>query len=283
MNVALIARERNRFHQNLLARILGTNDYGVPTNADKDSKASVEIARRVLDHLHADVRIQRLPGQSSGNLFEQAVAEFVRQTFLPLKDLRPGQWDVEHVSGERSMLSRFSQYAHLDALDRAAKSNPELATALGSDYFIKPDVVVFRHPEPDDVLNAKHILVDDDVARLSPLRRANSADDVLHASISCKWTLRSDRAQNARSEGLNLVKNRKGKLPHVVVVTGEPLPARISSLALGTGELDMVYHFALPELVASVTDYEDASELLRIMIEGRRLRDITDLPLDLAL
>jgi hypothetical protein len=30
-------------------------------------------------------------------------------------------------------------------------------------------------------------------------------------------------------------------------------------------------------------DYEDAAEMLRIMIDGRRLKDISDLPLDLAI
>jgi hypothetical protein len=96
--------------------------------------------------------------------------------------------------------------------------------------------------------------------------------------------MRSDRAQNARSEALNLIRNRKGRLPHVVVVTGEPTPSRLSSLALGTGDVDCVYHFALPESVASVKeqDNEDSVELLKIMIEGNRLKDISDLPMDLA-
>ena len=96
--------------------------------------------------------------------------------------------------------------------------------------------------------------------------------------------MRSDRAQNARSEALNLIRNRKGRLPHVVVVTGEPTPSRLSSLALGTGDVDCVYHFALPELVAAVRDLDQSEsiELLQIMIEGNRLRDISDLPLDLA-
>jgi hypothetical protein len=71
----------------------------------------------------------------------------------------------------------------------------------------------------------------------------------------------------------------------VVAVTGEPLPARIASLALGTGDLDCVYHFALSELRDSVKalGYADAEETLDIMIEGDRLRDISDLPLDLAI
>lgn len=107
---------------------------------------------------------------------------------------------------------------------------------------------------------------------------------ILHASVSCKWTIRSDRAQNARSEGLNLVKNRKGRLPHIVVITAEPTPSRIASIALGTGEIDCVYHFALPELEETLAElqYDDAKELVAIMVQGKRLRDISDLPLDLA-
>ncbi|MEM6903667.1 MAG: NgoMIV family type II restriction endonuclease, partial [Pseudomonadota bacterium] len=107
----------------------------------------------------------------------------------------------------------------------------------------------------------------------------------LHASISCKWTLRSDRAQNARSEGLNLVRNRKGKLPHIAVVIGEPMPNRIASLALGTGDIDCVYHFALSELRDTLVQQsrDDALDLLDTMIEGKRLRDIADLPLDLVI
>jgi hypothetical protein len=70
-----------------------------------------------------------------------------------------------------------------------------------------------------------------------------------------------------------------------VTVTAEPLPTRLASLALGTGDLDCVYHFALPELREAVekTDSEDQLEMLLGMINGRRLRDISDLPFDLAI
>ena len=97
-------------------------------------------------------------------------------------------------------------------------------------------------------------------------------------------SLRSDRGQNARTEALNLIRNRKGRLPHVVSLTAEPLPTRIASLALGTGDLDCVYHFALPELRESIADVknEDQLDMLMILIDGRRLRDISDLPFDLA-
>ena len=70
-----------------------------------------------------------------------------------------------------------------------------------------------------------------------------------------------------------------------MAVTAEPLPTRLASLALGTGNLDCVYHFALPELRQAVekTGGEDQLEMLLGMIDGRRLRDISDLPFDLAI
>ena len=59
---------------------------------------------------------------------------------------------------------------------------------------------------------------------------------------------------------------------------------RIAALALGTGDLDCVYHFALPELRKAITEAnnQDQLESLDDMVNGRRLRDIADLPLDLA-
>lgn len=91
-------------------------------------------------------------------------------------------------------------------------------------------------------------------------------------------------AQNSRTEALGLIRNRKGHLPHIVVITGEPLPSRLASLALGTGDIDCLYHFALYELVDAVKSIgaEDALEMLNILIEGKRLKDISDLPLDLT-
>lgn len=81
-----------------------------------------------------------------------------------------------------------------------------------------------------------------------------------------------------------MLRNRKGRAPHIVVVTAEPTPSRLASLALGTGALDMVYHFALQELVEAVDELgnDEAKALLVSLIEGQRLRDISDLPLDLA-
>jgi hypothetical protein len=67
-------------------------------------------------------------------------------------------------------------------------------------------------------------------------------------------------------------------------VTAEPLPTRIAAIALGTGDLDCVYHFALPELKQALLelDNEDQLDMLNLMVDGMRLRDISDLPFDLA-
>ncbi|MFY8048205.1 MAG: NgoMIV family type II restriction endonuclease [Erythrobacter sp.] len=277
---------RKAFHAALLGSILTTNAAGVVSNADKDSRLSTSIARGIADLLRSETIGERIAGQSSGNQFEGICAAFVQRTFTKLGHLRPGSWDVHQVGGRNRLeIARYEQYGHLVALDRAAKADPELAAALGSDYTITPDIVVVRATESDEAINAPSFLIDDSVTTHASLRTKNGGSPLLHASISCKWTIRSDRAQNARSEALNLIRNRKGRLPHVAVVTAEPLPNRLASIALGTGDIDCVYHFALYELLETVRalDQEDAIEMLNTMVHGKRLKDISDLPLDLAI
>ena len=282
---AFFTEARRIFHAALLDSVLRIDAQGIPSNADKHSKPSVSIAAGILDRLGAQDTGVRLAGQMAGSKFEEICTAYLKATFPRLERLRPGQWKISKGSGGRSSIAQYDQYEHLDALEAASKTNPALAAALGSDYLIKPDVVVIRFPEEDSTINTDSLLVDQTQARHTPLRRINNERPILHASVSCKWTLRSDRAQNARSEALNLVRNRKGRLPHVVVVTGEPTPNRIASIALGTGDIDCVYHFALPELLETVKGlgFADAEEMLHTMIDGKRLRDIADLALDLAI
>lgn len=280
MNAAWITQARQEFHATLLQGILTKSASGVPSNADKASKPSREIATSILDKLGSALTAPKLPGQTAGADFESACAKFIEICFKRMHHLRPGVFSVTKGGG----IAMFDQYAHLEDLETIAKQSREIATALGSDYLIKPDIVVARRPETDATINANEPLVDGQTAQHTSLRAANQSLDLLHASISCKWTLRSDRAQNARSEGLNLVRNRKGRLPHIAVITGEPTPGRVASLALGTGDIDCVYHFALYELRESLVEQhrEDTLELLDTMVHGKRLRDISDLPLDLV-
>lgn len=282
---AEFAFARRRFHAELLESVLTLSDGGIASNADKNNKTSCDIAAKIARSLEVEIGGERLAGQTSGHRFEDACASFVRETFGQLGHLRPGAWDIQKVAGRNRLeIARYAQFAHLVALDEAARANPELAAALGSDYTITPDIIVSRQPVSDGDINAPGALVDADVCKAADLRAANGGAPLLHASISCKWTIRSDRAQNARSEALNLIRNRKGKLPHVVVVTAEPTPSRLASIALGTGDIDCVYHFALYELEAALAalNLADAADMLAVMVDGKRLKDISDLPLDLA-
>ena len=186
-------------------------------------------------------------------------------------------------------ITAFDQYEHLAVLEERIQQDETLSSSLGKDYIITPDIVIGRQPVSDEEINVTTTLVqpDSSLAKLTPLRQTNYAHPhpILHASISCKWTLRSDRGQNARTEALNLIRNRKGPLPHVMAVTAEPLPTRLASLAMGTGDLDCGYHIALPELQKAIEeiDNEDQMDMLMTLIRGRRLCDISDLPFDLAL
>lgn len=281
---ARFVAERVAFHKGLLTNLL-TMTQGVASNADSSSKPSKAIAGALYRQIGAEVEGKRLVAQTSGKAFEDHCAQFLRQTFPLLTAVRPGDWSVQCVGGRnRLTLARFAQYEHLSTLHDLAEGDPKIKVILGGDYTITPDIVISRARVSDEALNTPERLVNDDVACHTDLRLRNGSSPLLHASVSCKWTLRSDRAQNARSEALNLIRLRKGAQPHIAVITGEPLPSRIASIALGTGDIDCVYHFALPELVQAVNDVgaEDAAELLRVLIEGKRLRDIADLPLDLA-
>lgn len=280
------AEARAAFHNALLGSCLTIDPQGRPSNCDSSNQTSIKLAKGIADLLKAETIGERAAGQTSGNQFEAICADYLRDTFLRLGHLRPGKWEVQHVRGRNRLeIARYEQYAHLSALDRAAKDDPELAAALGSDYTITPDVVVIRQLEDDLGINGSDALVDGAVATLASLRQREGGLPLLHASVSCKWTIRSDRAQNARSEALNLVRNRKGRLPHIAVVTAEPTPSRLASIALGTGDVDCVYHFALYELQQAVRGLgmRDAEDALAVMVDGDRLKDISDLPLDLAI
>lgn len=282
---ALIVEARKKYHAELLANgVLTIDAKGVPSNADSSSKLSIAIAQGIARRLMAQEQEKAL-GQTAGAKFEQVNMEFLEATFPYLQNLRPGKWHIAKLGNRNSIkTSSFAQYEHLDYLSQLTKDDPRLAASMGNDYMVAPDVVVYRETETDDVINEEQLIVNEFVCGLSDIRKICGGLPILHASISAKWTMRSDRAQNSRTEALGLIRNRKGHLPHIVVVTGEPMPARIASLALGTGDIDCVYHFALNELIEAVndTDAEDSMEMLKILITGKRLKDISDLPLDLA-
>lgn len=276
---------RKNYHREICRRILGLRS-GVPNLADVGSKTSKVLATGLVKRLDLPLCKSPPAGQTVGTVFAELTMHFLNDAFRLLRHLRPGKW-VFSASQASIGIAAFDQYEHMAGLDAALKTHKELAAALGGDYIITPDIVIGRKPLTDSEINGKKkVLRKGEISKLTPLRKRNyqNPKPILHASISCKWTIRSDRSQNTRTEALNLIRNRKGKTPHIVCVTAEPMPTRLASLAMGTGDIDCVYHMGLPELTSSVKESgnEDQWDMLDTLISGKRLRDISDLPFDLV-
>jgi hypothetical protein len=276
---------RTRFHRQLLGDLLVVDEKGVASNADKKNVESCKIAEHLQLLIGPAKQGKKLSAQTAGAKFESIAHDFVRDSFALFVHMRHGLWKTEVISKRSGMnqIARFGQYRHLIAIAEAASKNNALAIALGHSYVVAPDIVISREPEPDTAINSDRVLVDGSVGTRADIRQLATGHPIMHASVSCKWTLRSDRSQNARSESLNLLRNRTGRAPHIAVITAEPLPSRISSISLGTGDIDCVYHIALNELVDSVdlVGAPESKRLLHMMVDGGRLKDVADLSLDL--
>jgi hypothetical protein len=223
-----------------------------PNTADGSSMQSVAIARTVLEILGAN---GQAPGGGTAGARLEAGVERLLALELPRLD-PTRRWKV----GRGGQISRFRQYEHLAKVDALVRADPALRVELGVDYLISPDVTV-GFPHGDEAL--------------AP---------VLHAAVSCKFSIRSDRVQNIRHESIAMIRHRRGRQPHIVTVTSEPLPTRLAAICRGTGEVDAVYHTcleALSEAVEAVGRPEQEQALAEI-VGQRRLFDLSDLPTHLT-
>lgn len=202
----------------------------VPNSADIDNAASLTLAADVLGrlaianpNLAASTGPVFAPPASPGSRLEVEVMDFLHRELPNLDPKR--QWQVQRGLA----ITRYAQYQHLTGVTEAIAKDPNLRVTLGTDYLITPDVTVGLLGTPT--------LTD---------------HPWLHAALACKWTIRSDRVQNIRHENRNMINHRRGRLPHLITVTAEPLPSRLASIARGTGEVDVTYHIAFTELEAAV-------------------------------
>jgi hypothetical protein len=285
--------------------------YSPADAANEESARAAEAMAVAMRSAHPGKDFAEGEKRSGAPSFEVVVADYVRAALGHLGGLRVGSMKVLQLvqRGQKpkptgsaaptrsATIGTFHAYRHLWYLTQKLDEDEELRAAFGGDYLIRPDVIVWIEPLDLAVLNAsrKEPLLSDTspAGTMSPVvrRGGDQRFPILHASISCKETLRSDRAQNARTEALNLLRNRKGRAPHIVLVTAEPLPSRLASIAQGTGDVDCVYHVALPELRAGVAQLnkDDPAHwaverrILEALSRGGRLRDLSDLPLDLLL
>ncbi|MGQ0623122.1 MAG: NgoMIV family type II restriction endonuclease [Sporichthyaceae bacterium] len=244
-----------------------------PNLADVGSKGSLRLAGEVYravgvgmtkrttttladDTTESADETATLKVSSAGSALENGIREDVKAALAHLDDSR--RWLIQR-GGD---VSRYAQFEHLKTLQALFDEYPTLRATLGRDYQVATDVYVgVAHPEDTE------------------------ASPFLHAAISSKWTIRSDRVQNVRHEFATLVRNRRGRLPHLVLVTAEPLPSRLISIARGTGEVDAVYHLLYDELANAVPTHANQKEnaCWTEMVEQRRIRSYGELARDLTL
>lgn len=234
-----------------------------PNVSDVGSRTSMRFASHVFDML--DVPRSQLASdaesKASGTALEKAIEGNLRNT-LNFRD-RSRKWVVSRTGA----VSDYAQFTHLSNLQAIIQTNPTLRTTFAGDYQVKTDVYVGVE-NPADLFQPPF----------------------LHAAISSKWTIRSDRVQNVRHEFATLVKSRRGRCPHLVLVTAEPLPTRLLSIARGTGEVDAVYHLLYDELDMAVSmicdaqgEYLDQQAAWHEMVGQKRLRPYSALVDDLVL
>jgi hypothetical protein len=261
---------RDAFHRELLATCLTIDAKHICSNADRDNKLSVRLSCALSERLPGELRVaRRKPRQQIFKQFQSAVRNYLREILnqMPQPSFK---WSILGVD---TGVAAQEQYSHLTEWDSLVKKHPDLKATL-RDLLILPDVFLSRslgtrirphRPSKTDAVSAR-----------ADHRRSEANSRQLQGSISCKWTL--------HREALNLALPHKGMIPHIVVVTGETLPSRLASLAIGACNIDKVYHFALPELVdaAKRLHLPDALDAINMLIEGNRLGDIAELPLDLV-
>lgn len=238
-----------------------------PNLSDVGNKASMRLAAAAYEMRgipQTQIRAQSLDDEvkkkASGTALEVAIESDLSDG-LPSEDPHR-EWSVSRGGN----VSQFAQFTHLNDLQAILVDHPTLRATFAGDYQIQTDVWV-GVPNSGDA----------------------SKPQFLHAAISSKWTIRSDRVQNVRHEFATLVRNRRGRCPHLVLVTAEPLPTRVLSIARGTGELDAVYHLLYDELDAAVpricgenSRLGEQQEAWNEMVSQNRLRPYSRLVEDLV-
>lgn len=274
---------RDALHARICREDLFKDSDQPTSNLDNGNSASNKIVLGLAKKLRVS-SASRVACQTMDDSFVHACADFIKTTFGDLSHLRPGKWTVVSTLEREIDIVRFEQYSHLRRIRGLFEEYPQLITTFGNTLFVKPDIVVFREPRDEEEVNKHPFLVRNSGISLASLLKGCAALPFLHASISCNWTIQSEHAHNYRSEALDLLRYRKGHSPHIMVITAEPHPEHLATMCLGTGEIDYIYHFALPELSRAIEEIRHRSygDTLAMLVEGGRLRDISDLPLDLA-
>lgn len=268
---------------------------GRPNTSDASDTFSVELGGALFRALgvEADVR----GGEPTG-------APFSRKIAAALKSELQARGSGLTVEPERA-LNAFEQFRHVGAL---RDMRPEPSREYERAWRALGRFVRTRLSNPRDLARFDHLadavgaatanetetrrLLLEEIGEESLLKldvtasqqRPGPRTPTLEIGLSLKWSLRTDRAQDCRSQGAKMAALRRGRMPHFAVVTMEPRPYMLNLLGGGSGEVDCVYHLDLPALTAAIEETcagnprrRATLETFKRLVAQRRLRDWDEL------
>lgn len=277
--------------------LCGYRNHGKPNTSDKTKPDSVALGVAMFDALGV---ARETPGEDETGLpFAQRVAaDLAARVSAARRGLE--------VAPEGAV-NTFQQYRHVGAFSDIT-AEPSLAftkawkrfAAEARKRIVTPQSAVARlqrliedvesataadvqlRQKVLDEIGAESLLKLDVVeARTQPAHLPE-----LEIGLSLKWSLRTDRAQDRRSQGAKLSALRRGRMPHFAAVTMEPRPYMLYLLGGGSGDVDCVYHLHLRALKAAIDEVygsrtDKTSQRIRArfqrLIEQRRVRDYDEL------
>lgn len=270
---------RQSYHRNVCEQVLGVTGETTKHISQHLKRAFIRRGLDASEYSAVEGGISEK--DASSILFTQLTQDFLLDAFRIFQSIHLQPLSLFHD------LSSVPEYGHLICLKPLSVHGVRQFSQGKYEDWLLPDIAIYSETVGENLTDEIRTLPSTSIDRvhLSPPPSLLHSHKVLYATISCKWMLGSDRSPNSHFEVISLTRKHNDSPQRFFVVTAEPWPTRIAALALGTGDLDCVYHFALHELVESSKELQnqDSIELLDIMIDGRRLRDISDLPFDLAL
>lgn len=282
--LADIRKARCVFHEHICRDILRIDRKGLATNADPTNSLSKEIACSLAIRLGAKCG-RRPAARGVINHFERICAEFVTRTTRALSMILPMALAVARTNALDSENIEASGHPNLKQLAHLLLQRPLPKLLFNRGNFITPAILVFSLSPARDQFSGLMRPASEGHTGFAYSRRKPLGLPHLRASISCIWSMQSRMPQKLRPTEPD-GGNDPGNGPHHFgLITAEPLPSRLVLAASRPSDVNCVYHIALHELadaIEALKGHEDSRETLAMLIEGKRLRDISDLPLDLA-
>ena len=164
-----IAVFRREFLNRVAVEILNIDNNGFVNIADKNNKTSRDIAFKLSQMIGGARCPQKVSGQTAGTHFTNEVKLFLEKSFSSIPHLLSAPLKI----ATETEIYHFAQYEHLSKLTNIMKEIVELKTIIGTDYLVKPDVVIYRQTLTDEEIGYTKGQAVPKVASLTPIRKSN--------------------------------------------------------------------------------------------------------------